>query len=81
MKALSPLEAASRKMSHDSASIAVRFPIARVLSADMYALHEPQLQSMRSSILSSLVGKFDVENQRYMVLRCSWITFQGPHCL
>uniref|UniRef100_A0A915DZF3 Uncharacterized protein n=1 Tax=Ditylenchus dipsaci TaxID=166011 RepID=A0A915DZF3_9BILA len=35
MKALSPIEAASRKMSHDSASIAVQFPIARVLSADI----------------------------------------------
>uniref|UniRef100_A0A915D8A6 Uncharacterized protein n=1 Tax=Ditylenchus dipsaci TaxID=166011 RepID=A0A915D8A6_9BILA len=61
---LEPLESASNQLCRANEPISVQFPIARALTADIYAITDPELRVIRGKLLGMLVEKFDVEYEK-----------------
>uniref|UniRef100_A0A915EQW4 Uncharacterized protein n=1 Tax=Ditylenchus dipsaci TaxID=166011 RepID=A0A915EQW4_9BILA len=61
---LEPLESASNQLCRANEPISVQFPIARALTADIYAITDPELRVIRGKLLGMLVENFDVEYEK-----------------
>lgn len=64
-KLLEPIDAASRNMCEDSASISLQIPISSLLITKLEQVTEEVLLPMKESILRVLKEKFSVDQERY----------------
>jgi len=60
VKVLEPMEEASKQMCRADEPISIQFPIATALDNHMAVITDPELQTMRKSILDLLSDKFDL---------------------
>lgn len=76
VRVLEPMEEASKQMCRADEPLSIQFPIATALDTHMAAITDPELQQMRVSILNLLSDKFNLENNKYvLIISCMYNPF------